>query len=60
MNNETYRILDAGEIIQQGDEVDVCADGWRDDPVWIPATCIGEKAPIPYPSHRLYRRMEQK
>jgi len=52
-----YRRLEAGEIIQEGDEVDACRDGWRDDPVWVPAKCIGERAPDPrYPAHRTYRR----
>jgi hypothetical protein len=55
--DERYRMLKKGEIIQAGDEVDACADGWRDDPVWKPARCIGEPAPDPsYPSHRVYRR----
>jgi hypothetical protein len=52
-----YRLLKAGEIIEATDEVDACADGWRDDPVWRPASCVGERAPDPrYPSHRIYRR----
>jgi len=54
-----YRILREGEVIQKDDEVDVCADGWRDEPKWIKASCIGQKAPNPnYPSHRIYRREE--
>lgn len=24
-----YRILEKGELIQEGDEVDMCRDGWR-------------------------------
>ena len=52
-----YRILKKGEIIQEGDETDGCADPWRDDPVWEPAGNIGEPAPDPqYPSHCVYRR----
>jgi len=52
-----YRFLKKDEIIQEGDEVDACGDGWRDDPKWEPATCIGQPAPDPaYPSHRIYRR----
>lgn len=49
-----YRRLEKGEI-------DDCADGWRDDPVWIPVTsCVGEPAPDPaYPSHRQYRRQTE-
>lgn len=54
---QEYRILEKGEIIKDGDEVDNCNDGWRDDPVWVPTTCAGEAAPDPsYPSHREYRR----
>ena len=52
-----YRILNKGEIIHFGDEVDACTDGWRDEPNWQPAQCIGHPAPDPqYPSHRVYRR----
>lgn len=53
-----YRRLKYGEIIQEGDEIDSCRDGWRDVPIWVPVTtCIGEPAPDPqFPSHRQYRR----
>jgi len=52
-----YRRLEMGEIIQEGDEYDDCANPWHDEPVWIPATNIGEAAPNPiYVSHRQYRR----
>ena len=52
-----YRRLEKGEIIQEGDETDGCADPWRDDPIWEPAGNIGEPAPDPqFPSHRQYRR----
>lgn len=55
--DQNYRQLEAGEIIQEGDECDVCNDGWRDAPKWVPARAIGETAPDPaYPSHRQYRR----
>ena len=55
--DERYRRLNKGEIIQAGDEVDACNDGWRDEPDWQPAKCIGQPAPDPqYPSHRVYRR----
>lgn len=54
-----YRQLKTGEIVQEGDEVDACRDGWRDEPVWKPAiNSIGEPAPDPlYPSHRRFRRL---
>ncbi len=53
-----YRMLAAGEIIMEGDEVDACRDGWRDEPKWqLAKECIGQPAPDPvYPSHRVYRR----
>ena len=57
-----YRLLEKGEIIQAGDEVDACRDGWRDNAEWEPAKhCIGEPAPEPrFPSHRKYRRLVAK
>lgn len=51
--------LEHGDVIEEGDEIDRCADGWRDDPVWEPVhpADIGTRAPDPqYPSHRQYRR----
>lgn len=53
-----YYYLKTGELIQEGDEVDGCRDGWRDDPKWVPATnMIGKKASDPrFPSHSRYRR----
>lgn len=57
MSDGEYRILEKGEIIQEGDEIDSSPDGWRDDPAWKPANCVGDPAPNPqYPSHRIYRR----
>jgi hypothetical protein len=54
-----YRYLEKDEIICEGDEVDVCNDGWRDNPEWKKTTCVGQKAPDPkYPSHRRYRRLK--
>ena len=53
-----YRQLEKGERVAKGDWVDMCRDGWRDDPKWVPATKIGEAAPDPcYPSHRTFRRI---
>tara|TARA_S200002703_G_C3685238_1_gene210389 strand:- start:341 stop:559 length:219 start_codon:yes stop_codon:yes gene_type:complete len=53
-----YRRLEEGEIVQEGDEVDICNDGWRDPSKWVRAEgSIGQKAPYPYcPSHRQFRR----
>ena len=52
-----YRLLEKGEIIQGGDELDGCCDPWRDAPEWVPAGSVGEPAPDPrYPAHRKYRR----
>lgn len=51
-----YYYLKHNEIIREGDEVDVAADGWRDEK-WVPTRCAGQRAPDPqYPAHRRYRR----
>lgn len=58
-----YRRLEKGEIIQAGDEIDRCADAWRDEPKWEPVhpSNIGEPAPDPqYPAHRQYRRLQKR
>ena len=55
-----FRRLKKGEVIQAGDEIDRCADAWRDDPVWgkVHLSDVGRAAPDPqYPSHRQYRRL---
>lgn len=54
-----YYYLKYGETIKEGDEVDVCNDGWRDPSRWVPAgRTVGQHAPDPaYPSHRTYRRL---
>ena len=53
-----YMILEKGEIIKIGDECDV-SNGWKSDPEWVPAKCIGEPAQDPdYISHRIYRRRD--
>lgn len=54
-----YRRLEKGEIIQSGDETDVCRDPWREPPIWKPVhpDSIGTEAPDPaFVSHRQYRR----
>ncbi len=56
-----YRRLEKGEIIQAGDEIDRCADAWRDYPKWeqVHPADVGSPAPDPqYPAHRQYRRKE--
>lgn len=54
-----YRILESGEIVKPGDEVDACFDGWRDETKWVLALKIGIPAPDPkHISHRRYRRKE--
>ena len=52
-----YRILEPGEIIQEGDEVDA-SSGWNDEARWVKSEhCIGQPAPDwRFPSHRIYRR----
>lgn len=57
-----YRRLEKGELIQEGDEIDRCADAWRDWPKWEPVhpADIGWPPPDPqYPAHRQYRRKER-
>lgn len=57
--NERYRILAAGEIIQQGDESDSAVNPMHDPARWVPVNphSIGKPAPDPaYPSHTIYRR----
>jgi hypothetical protein len=56
---DEYYYLKTGGIIQQGDEVDVCIDGWRDEPKWMQAGLrIGKPAHDPrYPAHSRYRRL---
>ena len=57
-----YRLLKEGEVIQLGDQCDMCRDGWRDEPVWgdVPEHMIGRKAPDPsYPAHTWYRRLKE-
>ena len=57
-NNVAWRQLKKGERVEKGDWVDMARDGWRDDPKWVPATKIGERAPDPsYPAHRTFRRV---
>lgn len=52
-----YRMLEQGEKIQEGDEVEICPDPWRDEPDWQPTECAGKVAPDPqYIAHRKYRR----
>ena len=52
-----YRRLEYGEIIQHGDEIDLCGNPMKEFPIWEPAGNIGEPAPDPkYPSHGQYRR----
>ena len=59
--DQKYRRLEFNEVIQEGDEVDMCRDGWRDPPKWVKATLIGSRAPDPsFPSHRVYRRLKER
>lgn len=53
-----YYYLEKGDIIKEGDEVDACRDGWRDDPIWEKVKHrIGCPAPDPqYPAHSVFRR----
>jgi len=61
LSDKKYILLEKGEIVRQGDEVDMCRDAWRDPPNWILAVySVGDSVPDPsYPSHRQFRRLEQ-
>ena len=52
-----YYYLKKGEIIKEGDEVEV-SNGWNTPDRWIKSVnCIGGKTPDPqYLAHRTYRR----
>lgn len=57
--SDRYRILDKDEVIEAGDEIDRCANPWRDSPKWEPVhpLDVGRTAPDPqFPAHRIYRR----
>lgn len=56
--DDRYRQLEVGEIIREGDEVEACRDGWRDQPKWEPVKHrVGQPAPDPAcPSHSRFRR----
>ena len=61
MKHDLWRPLDAGEIIQVGDEYDGCSDPWRDDAKWLPVTAdsprVGQPVPDPrFPAHTRFRR----
>ena len=59
MSAEEYRLLDKGEIIEAGDEIDRCANPWKDWPKWelVHPSDVGRTAPDPqFPAHRQYRR----
>lgn len=53
-----YRYLKAGEIIEDGDEVEM-SNTIQDPATWVPAAnTVGQEAPDPaYVSHRKYRRL---
>lgn len=57
-----YYHLKEGEIIQEGDEVEISSK-WNDPPKWVKASerTIGTPAPDPrFISHRKYRRLINK
>jgi len=61
MKKEKYYYLKKGEIIQQGDEVEMSAK-YNDPPKWVDAAnTIGTPAPDPqFMAHRVYRRLIEK
>ena len=61
MRHELWKPLDAGEIVQAGDQYDACSDPWRCDPIWVEVNegspLIGSTVPDPaFPAHTRYRR----
>lgn len=56
--NEKYYYLKKGEIIQEGDEVEM-SNKYNEDAKWVKAEhCIGDPAPDPqFMAHRQYRRL---
>jgi hypothetical protein len=59
---DEWRQLEAGEIIQEGDERDACVNPMKDDAVWerVPPDDIGKPAPTHYPAHTVYRRRAER
>jgi len=61
--DKQYRTLDETDTIHLSDEVDMCRDGWRDDPIWkvVWNACphmAGKHPSNPnYPAHTIYRRL---
>jgi hypothetical protein len=60
--SDEWRVLEAGEIIQEGDERDACVNPMKDDAVWerVPPNDIGKPAPTHYLAHTVYRRRAEK
>ena len=56
--SEKYYYLKKGEVIKDGDEVEV-SNSWNDPAKWVKSeNCIGQPAPDPsFISHRKYRRL---
>jgi hypothetical protein len=56
--SDEWRVLAAGEIIQDGDERDACVNPMKDAAVWerVPPNDVGKAAPTHYPAHTVYRR----
>ena len=54
---ENYYYLKKGEIVEEGDEVEV-SSSLSSPAKWQKTKCVGWEAPDPqYPSHRTYRRL---
>jgi len=53
-----YYYLKHGEIVQEGDEVEMSC-GWNDPVKWLKAVAsVGQPAPDPqFPAHRKFRRL---
>lgn len=56
VRKEGYYYLEKGEVIKEGDEVEVSSK-YNDSARWQPTKCAGGLAPDPeIMSHRIYRR----
>lgn len=56
---QLWRILNKGEVIREGDLVDMCSNPMHDDPKWqnVNVKNVGTKAPDPqFRAHRIYKR----
>lgn len=57
--HKKYYYLKEGEIVEEGDEVEMSAS-WKDPAKWVKTNCAGHEAPNPhFTAHRKYRRLKK-